>query len=146
MGSTFSSLHYHIVFSTKDRAPLITDWWSDLHAYLGGSVRGIGGTARIVGGVEDHVHLLVSLKPAHCLSDVVRDLKKQATIWAKDNHCPNFGWQDGYAAFTVGPKGIENVRGYIAGQREHHKKVSYLDELRKLLDDAGVPYEERFLV
>jgi len=146
MGSTFSSPHYHVVFSTKDRMPLISDWASDLHAYMGGSIRGMGGTARTVGGVEDHVHLLLSLKPSHCLSDVVRDLKKQATIWTKENHSANFSWQDGYAAFTVGPKGIENVRGYIAGQAEHHKKISFIDELRKLLDEAGVPYEERFLV
>jgi Transposase and inactivated derivatives len=138
MGSTYTSLHYHVIFSTKERKPLIRDWAPELHAYLGGSIRGIG-------GVEDHVHLLVSLKPTHCLSDVVGDLKKQATIWTKENHATEFSWQDGYAAFTVGPKGIGNVVGYIAGQAEHHKKFSYVEELRKLLDEAGVPYDERFL-
>ena len=109
-------------------------------------MRGMDGKARCIGGIEDHVHLLLSLKPTHCLSDFIRDLKKQATIWTKENHFAKFGWQDGYAAFTVGPRGIENVRRYIEGQEEHHKHVSFIEELKKMLDEAGVPYDERYLL
>jgi REP element-mobilizing transposase RayT len=69
-----------VIFSTKDRRPLIGDWSSDLHAYLGGTVRGMDDTARAIGGVDDHVHLLMSLRPTHRLADVIRDMKKQATI------------------------------------------------------------------
>lgn len=80
MGSTFSSLHYHVVFSTKERQRLIhVEWRSRLHSYLGGMVREMNGVAEIVGGVEDHVHLLISLRPVSCLADVMRDLKKGST-------------------------------------------------------------------
>ena len=146
MGSTYTLLNYHIVFSTKDRVKFITDWSNDLHAYLGGAIRGMGGKAMCIGGIEDHVHVLASLKATHCLADVVRDMKKQSSIWARENHSANFGWQDGYAAFTVGPRGIENVRKYISNQEEHHKNVSFIEELKKMLDEAGVLYDERYLL
>jgi len=78
MGSTFFSLHYHIVFSTKDRRPFMRpEWRPRIHSYLGGIIRGMNGVAEIVGGVEDHVHLLASLRPIHCIADVLRDLKKE---------------------------------------------------------------------
>src|SRR5579885_589771 len=102
MGSTFLSLHYHIVFSTKDRRPLIRpEWRPHLHEYLGGTVRALGGVPEIIGGVEDHVHLLVGLRATHCLADVMCELKKASSIWVIKNHDHQFGWQDGYSAFTV---------------------------------------------
>lgn len=147
MPSTFTSLHYHIVFSTKNRAPMITKEERDrLHAYIGGVTKGIGGVPCAVGGVEDHVHLLIGLKPSTSVSDFVRDLKKRSTAWAKEHVNPDFAWQEGYAAFTIGIRGLDNVRGYISTQEEHHKSVSFLDELRAFLDEAGIPYEEQFLV
>lgn len=80
MGSTFFSLHYHFVFSTKDRRPLIhAEWRPRMHSYLGGIIRGMNGVAEIVGGVDDHVHLLASLRPVHRIADVMRDLKKDST-------------------------------------------------------------------
>ena len=102
MGSTFFSLHYHAVFSTKERRTIIkTEWRPRLHSYLGGIVRGMDGVAEIVGGVEDHVHLLMSLRPIHCLAYLMRDLKKDSTNWVKENLDRSFCWQEGYAAFTV---------------------------------------------
>ena len=78
--STFSCLHYHLVFSTKERRPwIVPEWRNDLHAYLGGTVRGLGGVAETVGGIDDHVHLLLSLKPTHTISDFVRELKKSSS-------------------------------------------------------------------
>jgi REP element-mobilizing transposase RayT len=123
MGSTFFSLHYHIVFSTKERRPLIhADWRPRLHSYLGGIIRGVGGVPEIVGGVDDHVHLMTSLRPMHCLADVMRDLKKDSTNWVKVNLDRSFAWQEGYAAFTVSPSAIESVRTYIRNQESHHAK------------------------
>src|ERR1700684_1347306 len=102
MGSTFLSLHYHIVFSTKERRPLVrAEWRPRLHEYLGGTVRGLDGIAESVGGVEDHVHLLVGLRATHCLADFLRELKKASSAWILKNHDTQFEWQDGYAAFTV---------------------------------------------
>lgn len=147
MGSTFFSLHYHIVFSTKERLPLIkTGWQPRLHSYLGGIVRGMNGVSEIVGGVSDHVHMLASLRPVHCLADLMRDLKKDSSNWVKDNFDRRFAWQEGYAAFTVSPSAIEGVRTYIANQAAHHAKDPFADELRDLLEKAGVEYEEKYLL
>src|SRR5437016_116159 len=103
MASTYLSLHYHIVFSTKGRAPIIRDAWrSRLHDYIGGTVGGLGGVSQKVGGVADHVHLLVGLKATHCLSDFMRELKKATSIWVHEVvGLDSFAWQEGYAAFTV---------------------------------------------
>jgi REP element-mobilizing transposase RayT len=112
MGSTYLSLHYHIVFSTKNRQSLIANEWQlKLHDYLGGTVSGLGGVVEGVGGVADHVHLLVGLRATHTLSDFMRELKKSTSIWAHDTvRIPNFAWQEGYAAFTVSPTATDAVK------------------------------------
>ena len=146
MGSTFFSLHYHIVFSTKERRPFIKpEWQPDLHSYLGGIIRGMNGVAEIVGGVEDHVHILASLRPVHRIADVLRDLKKDSSTWAKNNFIRTFTWQEGYAAFTVSPTATDAVRRYIANQEAHHRKQSFVDELRELLNAAGIDFDEKHL-
>jgi len=147
MGSTFFSLHYHIVFSTKERRPFIKpEWQPRLHSYLGGIIRGMNGVAEIVGGVEDHVHILASLRPVHCIADVLRDLKKESSKWTKENFDRRFTWQEGYAAFTVSPAAIDSVRRYIATQEAHHRKRSFVDELRELLNTAGIEFDEKYLL
>jgi REP element-mobilizing transposase RayT len=101
MPSTHVSLHYHIVFSTKDRVPIIDlEWRPRLHAILGGAVRNLGGVALEVGGVADHVHLLAGLKATHCVADVLRDLKKGSSAWVHDVVGERrFNWQEGYGAY-----------------------------------------------
>jgi REP element-mobilizing transposase RayT len=147
MGSTFFSLHYHIVFSTKERMPFIQpDWRPRVHSYLGGIIRGMNGVAEIVGGVADHVHLLVSLRPVQRIADVLRDMKKDSSLWVKENFEPRFAWQEGYAAFTVSPSATDSVRNYIANQQEHHRKYSFVDELREFLEKAGIEYDEKYLL
>jgi len=147
MGSTFFSLHYHMVFSTKERRPIIqADWRPRLHSYLGGIIRGMNGVAETVGGVADHVHILASLRPVHCVADVIRDLKKDSTNWVKQNFRRDYAWQEGYAAFTVSPSAIDAVRNYIANQEAHHRRHSFVDELRELLGKAGVEYDEKYLL
>jgi len=147
MGSTFLSLHYHIVFSTKERRPFIrADWRPRMHEYLGGTVTGLKGVAEVVGGVEDHVHLLVGLRATHCLADFMQELKKASSTWASENHERQFGWQDGYAAFTVSATHLAAVHKYIAGQEEHHRKLNFRDELKQLLKKNGVKYDPKFLV
>lgn len=147
MGSTFLSLHYHIVFSTKERRPLINAAWRPkLHEYLGGTVRGFGGIPEMTGGVADHVHLLVGLRATHCLADFMQELKKASSVWAADNHEKLFSWQEGYSAFTVSWTHRDVLRKYIAAQEEHHRKTDYVAELRTLLAKNGVKYEERYLL
>ncbi|MEI6396443.1 MAG: IS200/IS605 family transposase [Verrucomicrobiota bacterium] len=147
MGSTFYSLHYHIVFSTKERRPLIRqEWRARLHEYLGGTVRGLGGVAESVGGVEDHVHLLVSLKTIHAPADLTRELKKASSVWAAEHHEPVFAWQEGYAIFTVSWTHVPVVRRYIAAQEAHHQKTPIADELKRLLEKNGVSYDPKYLL
>jgi REP element-mobilizing transposase RayT len=147
MGSTFLSLHYHIVFATKHRTPHMVDAWRDrLFEYLGGTVRGLDGVPEAIGGIEDHVHLLVGLRATHALADFVRELKKAGTVWVKDQKLEaGFAWQEGYAAFTVSPTARRGVRGYILDQEDHHRPRSYLDELKSMLQEAGIEYDPQYL-
>lgn len=118
--STFLSLHYHIVFSTKDRRPTIrSDWMGRLHKYFGGTVNGLGGKSKGVGGVEDHVHLIVGLQSAHCLADFMRELKKASSIWVhKEIGDSTFSWQEGYGAFNCQPQRARRCpRLYIQSTR-----------------------------
>ena len=145
--STFLSLHYHIVFSTKDRAPFIRDAWIErLHEYLGGTVAGLGGFPQGTGGVADHVHLLVGLKATHCLADFMRELKKASSVWVHDVIGEgDFAWQEGYAAFTVSATARDAVKQYLANQAEHHRVKPFRDELIEMLRRAEIEFEERFL-
>ena len=147
MAATFLSLHYHVVFSTKERRPFIRpEWRSRFHDYLGGTVSGLGGISQQVGGVADHIHLLIGLKATHCLADFMRDLKKASSLWARANFDLEFAWQDGYAAFTVSSSARERVREYIQKQDEHHAQRDFASELKCLLEKHGVAYDLRYLL
>ena len=118
---TFTSLHYHIVFATYRRRRVIEkSWRPGLHAYIAGILRKQGGVPLIVGGVSDHVHILTGLRPNHCLSDIMREVKHESSRWIHENHFRDFSWQKGYSAFTVSPLACDKVRRYIAAQEEHH--------------------------
>jgi len=147
MPSTYLSLHYHIVFSTRRREPAIAELWrTRLFEYLGGTVNGLAGQSQGVGGTADHVHLLVGLKATHRLSDFLRELKKASSIWVhQEIGVKGFGWQEGYGAFTVSPNARDHVRTYIAGQEEHHRARTFREELVELLERAGVEYEPKYL-
>ena len=147
MPSTYASLHYHIVFSTKDREPwLDASWRTRVHEYLGGTIHRLEAIPEIIGGTVDHVHLLVGLKPTHRLADLVREVKKASSVWVHDEMRRSaFAWQEGYAVFTVSATARESVREYIARQEEHHRGRTFRDELIAMLEKAGVEYDARYL-
>ncbi|MCX6884148.1 MAG: IS200/IS605 family transposase [Verrucomicrobia bacterium] len=147
MSSTYLSLHYHIVFSTKDRKRLIApSWRSRFHEYLGGTIRSLDGYPEGVGGVDDHVHLLVGLKSTHRLSDVMRELKKASSAWVQEDvGVSGFGWQEGYAAFTVSATVLDVVKNYISRQEEHHCTKSFREELVGMLKKAGIEFDPKYL-
>jgi REP element-mobilizing transposase RayT len=91
------------------------------------------------------VHLLVSLDATHKIKDFLRELKKASSVWATHQHCPQFAWQEGYAAFTVSASHQDRVRRYIESQPEHHRKISFIDELRILLEKHGIQYDPKYL-
>ena len=148
MSSTYLSLHYHLVFGTKNREPLIApEWRNRLHDYLGGTIRGLGGFPEGIGGVADHVHLLIGLKATHCLADILRELKKASSAWVHEEiGLRSFAWQEGYAACTVSATSRDAVRHYIANQEEHHRVKSFREELVEMLNKAGIEYDPKYLV
>jgi len=148
MSDSYTNLLYHIVFSTKDRRPFITpDYEVRLHDYLGGTIRKLGGISLELNGTEDHVHILAKLRPDCALSDVLRDLKANATGWMHDvfPSLKHFSWQRGYGAFTVSQSNVQAVRQYIARQKEHHQRISFRDEFIQFLQENGIEYNERFI-
>lgn len=145
MSGTYLSLHYHLVFSTKNRQRLLSaEYRTRLYEYLGGTLVGMGATPQAIGGTDDHIHLLVGLKATHTLSDLVRELKKSSSSFMKETS-PYFAWQEGYAAFTVSATAREGVKRYIANQEEHHRVKSFIEELQGLLEQAGVEYDSKYL-
>jgi REP element-mobilizing transposase RayT len=147
MASTYLSLYYHLVFGTKNREPFIdASWRSRLHEYLGGTLAGLGGFPQGIGGVADHVHVLVSLKATHCLANVLRELKKATSLWVHQQiGLRSFAWQEGYAAFTVSATARPAVQQYIGKQEEHHRVKSFREELIEMLNKAGIEYDPRYL-
>ena len=147
MPSTHLSLHYHLVFSTKDRVPLIVPAWRErLHAFLGGVVNQLDGIPEAIGGVADHVHLLVGLRATHCLADVMREVKSVSSRWVHEEVGERaFAWQEGYGGFTVGAPQCPAVREYIVGQEEHHRTRTYQEEYLDFLQRGAVEYDDRYL-
>ena len=108
-------------------------------------MRGLGGILVEIGGVSDHVHILVILKPTISLADFMRELKSCSSKWANEVGGGKFEWQKGYGAFTVGKSQVPNVRRYIRNQEEHHRKVDFRAEFLDLLERAGVDHDEKDL-
>ncbi len=147
MSSTHLSLHFHVVFGTKYQRPLIAaDWRPRLHAYLGGAAKSLDVVPAAIGGVADHVHLLLGMRATHRLADVMRDLKRTSSAWVHETiGDQDFEWQDGYGAFTVSASLLETVTNYIAHQKEHHRKKTFQEEYVEMLEWSGVKYDSKFL-
>ena len=149
MPGTFTRLLYHIMFSTKHRANLIAaDVQPRLHEYLGGIIRGERGIAHEIGGVADHVHLLIQWRTDETLATLMRRLKSNSSRWLHADFptMRGFAWQEGYAAFTVSPSQFETVRQYIRNQAAHHRQRGFVEELKALLEVHGIEYDDRYLL
>ena len=149
MPRSFSVVHLHIVFSTKDRHPFLSDpiFRDDLHRYLGGVSNKLDCQPVIIGGVSDHVHLLVGLGKSVSQAELVKELKRVSSVWVKEHgrRLRDFAWQGGYGAFSVDIGSMDRVRRYIANQEQHHKAVSFKDEFRAMLKEHGLECEERYI-
>ena len=139
---------YHIVYSTKQRRPMLAVESIDrLAKFTGGLIRDRAGKLLAMNGTENHVHLLASLTPTIGISDQVRDIKAISSGWIKNKvpRMESFAWQGGYSAFSVGKTAQADVERYIAAQAEHHRKRTFEEELLGILERAGVDYDPRFV-
>ena len=149
MSRTYTHLLVHVVFSTKERFPFLSgDIGPQLHAYAGGVARRSGAKALVVGGIPDHVHLLLSLSADTSVADVVRLVKTNTSKWLRGRtpRLTEFAWQAGYSAFSVSESSREAVASYIRGQEEHHRRLSFREDLVALLERHGVAWDERYLL
>src|SRR5580692_6866708 len=137
MPQSLAKILVHTVFSTKDRRPFLRDkvLREELHRYIGGILINLDCQPIITGGAEDHVHLLCALSKTHEAAGIVKQVKRGSSLWLKTKgpQLSDFAWQNGYGMFSIGFSQLEAVRKYIAGQEEHHHKISFQDEFRELL-------------
>ena len=146
MPSSYIASYFHLVFSTKDRLRLILPEWEErLHSYMGGIVKGMDAVPLKINGTEDHVHVLASMKSKHRLDYFLRDLKGESSLWVHQEITGMFEWQKGYSAFSVSPSAVEDVKRYIANQKEHHRRVDFKTEYIDLLTRAGLEFQEKYL-
>jgi len=148
MSQSLSKILLHVVFSTKNRKPWISESLQpQLHAYLAGACRTMGSDAIRVGGTDNHVHIACTLSRTLTVSRLLETIKKSSSQWIKKQDQANreFAWQAGYGAFSLGQSQLPALVRYINNQREHHRVRSFDDELRNLLQKYGVAYDERYL-
>ena len=146
MAQTLSLNLVHIVFSTKQRQALIVEeMGSALHAYLAGTARRLDCECFLVGGVQDHVHLALRLAPTRTSAKVVSEIKTASSVWMKEKGVAGFAWQRGYGLFSVGPADLGALMQYIDGQRKHHAKRSFQDEIRGFCKKYHVAIDERYV-
>ena len=145
--SSYRQLLYHIVFRTKDSLPTIKqENVSQLYAYITGIIKHKNSHLYRINGTEDHLHLLTDIHPSFAIADFMRDLKTASSLWMKNSgFFPSFnGWSDGYGAFTCSYIDVGRLIDYIKSQHEHHQKVTFEGEYRKLLVESGVKIDERY--
>lgn len=146
--STYTQIYYHVIFSTKHREKVLAEEkCEDLFRYIWGLLKNKECPLYRINGMADHLHLLFSLHPSIALSALVKDIKISSGKWIKENAaCPLFRhWQDGYGAFTVSHQDRDAMIEYIKNQQEHHRRLSFREELREFLVQYHVPFDERFL-
>jgi len=149
MANTYYAVYEHIAFSTKARVAALSDAIRpDLFAYLAGTLKNQGCFPLIIGGLSEHVHLLIRKRGTLLTSDLVKEIKRSSSIWLKKHGaaCGKFSWQVGYGAFSVSYWDLEKIRVYIANQEEHHRHMTWEEEYRKLLKKHGVEFDERYFL
>jgi REP element-mobilizing transposase RayT len=147
--STYTQIFYHIVFSTKDRQKALVESGREaLYRYIWGIVKNKQGHLYRINGIEDHLHLFCDLHPTVCLADLVKTIKGSSWHWIRESGIfPEFlQWQQGYGAFTHSEAEKERIIAYIKDQQNHHCLATFQDELRKLLSEAGIEFEDKYLL
>ena len=148
MPQSLARLHIHLIFSTKNREPVLLDSVRDsLHRYMATVLQNLGCPPVLINSVPDHVHILFELGRTVAVSNAVEQVKKTSSKWVKTqgSEFTRFAWQAGYGAFAVSQSNVTTVRQYIAGQQQHHRKKSFQEEYRAFLERHNVPFDEKYV-
>ena len=148
MPQSLASILVHLVFSTKNRQPLIhPEIESELHPYLATVFRNLDSPTLALNGTEDHLHVLFRLSRKKSIAEVVEEIKTSSSRWIKGNgvQYADFYWQNGYGAFSIGESGVKALKRYIADQKEHHRRKTFQDEYREFLAKYRIEYDERYI-
>ena len=148
MPQSLAQVLVHLIFSTKNREPVLADdIRPELHPYMATVLKGVNSPAILINSVEDHAHVLFHLSKNHALCDVIESVKKDSSKWikTKGRTYRNFHWQSGYGAFSISQSNVAQVVKYIEGQKEHHRRRTFQEEFRAFLKRYRVPYDERYV-
>jgi len=148
MANTYTQIHIHAVFAVRNRQALISpEWKITLYKYISGIVANQGHKLLIINGVEDHLHMLIGLRPVQSLSSLMQDIKGDSSKWINQNNLVKgrFHWQEGFGAFACCMSHLSNVIRYIERQEEHHRKIEFVDEYLDLLEESKIQYDQKYI-
>ena len=148
MPQSLAKVYVHIIFSTKNRVPIISNnIRNELYAYISGILINLKSDVIKINGTQDHLHILCTIPRTVTIAKVLEEVKKSSSRWIKTKGSPwnQFAWQDGYGIFFVSSSEVQDTISYIENQEKHHQKLSFKDELRIFLNEYGVEYDERYL-
>ena len=149
MANTYTQIHIQTVFAVQNRQSLIQkDWKDELYKYITGIIQNHSHKVLQINGMPDHIHILYGMRPTQSISDLLKQVKHDSSVWINDKGFTNdkFSWQSGYGAFSYSKRDVPNVIKYIQNQNEHHKSVSFTDEYMNLLQEFDIDYDERYIL
>jgi len=148
MSNTYTQIHIQVVFAVQNRASVIGDNLRErLYKYIISIIQKNKHKVLSIGGTNDHVHILFGLRPTQSISALVQEIKRDSAEWINQNRLTmgRFEWQEGYGAFSYSKSQIKKVMNYIDNQEKHHAKTSFVEEYKKILDDLGIEYDDRYI-
>jgi REP-associated tyrosine transposase len=148
MANTYTQIHIQVVFSVQNRQSLIQkDWRNRLYKYITGIIKNNGHKLLQINGTEDHIHILIGLRPNQSLSELIKKVKQDSSLWVNNNRLTNnqFSWQAGYGAFSYAKPDVQNVIRYIQNQEIHHKKKTFIEEYKELLKIFNIDFNEEYI-
>ena len=148
MATTYSQIHIQLVFAVKfRRCAMLKSWREELFKYIAGIVRENGHKLLSINGVEDHIHVLIGMRPTQAVSTLVQEIKKASSKWINQRRLVvgGFYWQEGFGVFSYSKDALVNVIRYIENQEEHHRKKSFVDEFTSLLKEFNVQYDPNYV-
>jgi len=149
MANTYTQIHIHAVFAVQNRISLIQEQWKDeLYRYISGIITNNGHKLLQIGGMSDHIHILIGMRPKQSLSDLMQDIKGNSSLWINQKRFVRgkFSWQEGYGAFSYGKSQIDKVAKYVQQQERHHKKRNFEDEYLELLKLFEIEFDEKYIL